>query len=307
MFWEKNLIYYAQRGALSRWYSKIEGHQLDDTNRIFDLDHISPNSAIQRKKSINKALKNWYSSNGNLRAWPYGLNRSDHDNSPEEKLSPPDKSWWSNYLKSIGLDCKTTKEISKALLDLSFCKKNWLEIASDDIKNNIKDNSTAKKITYSILNRNIELCQEWYKQLEISALLPKNLGPSSVTSLFQNILNLRRWKQSKSEDKSKVRFTLSIHNEKISISFEFDNKENTLSDSNINFYVKQEDEQDSQLDEQASLTLISYDHKSVIDLFKDFLNQLKSIKNKETREMLKFAFLNSLKKEYRDRIKDGRA
>ncbi len=68
MFYNKDLILYAQRASLSEWFHEIDQFDLDDTNRAFDWDHIVPTNYIENKKNINQALRDWHYSNGNFKS-----------------------------------------------------------------------------------------------------------------------------------------------------------------------------------------------------------------------------------------------
>jgi hypothetical protein len=59
---------------------------LADTDVPFDWDHIAPRSWIDGKRGIPEPVRHCFNLIGNLRAWPYSMNRMDHDAPPAKKL-----------------------------------------------------------------------------------------------------------------------------------------------------------------------------------------------------------------------------
>ncbi|MBV5327513.1 MAG: DUF262 domain-containing protein [Chlorobium sp.] len=179
-FKNKDLILYKQREITSNWFNK-EHYDLDDTNVPFDWDHISPNKYLYNRKNIPQAIKYWYNTNGNFRAWPYALNRMDQDGTPSEKLDPLNikhyrfgreddsykktKKFWqthrnTKYIKS--------SDLAKSLLEWSCCDKEWLSCEVSDLKK-------GWKTVYNMINnRNLSIISEWYRNLKIENLIPTN-------------------------------------------------------------------------------------------------------------------------------------
>lgn len=202
MFYNRDLILYAQRKFLSKIFKQKEYH-LDDTNMPFDWDHISPNRFVHKKPRIPKIVKQWYNTIGNFRAWPYSLNRMDQDNSPASKFSPLDPSQIDNYdenkkswLRFIAKNnnlIKSIDDLPTALLDWSFCNnEDWANCEATDMK----DRPQWKEVYHLILNRNLAICKEWYKQLKIEDLMSaeENAG-------FSDVVNKTKWNINLSHDK----------------------------------------------------------------------------------------------------------
>jgi len=315
MFFNKDLILYAQRSALSEWFQEIEDYNLEDTNRAFDWDHIAPNNAIHRKWYINEALTNWYSSNGNFRAWPYSLNRKDQAAAPSDKLNPTaedDIEWWSehsNYGKKNSL--------KDDLLDASCCDKGWLKLTSDDI-DNIKENIVAKKITYCILNRNIRICKEWYEKLHIDNLFFETPEKKDIKRLFGNIINKKMWNGEK-EDDDRHAYYLSVGENNLYIYFSFNIEGNTLKEGEIYFgiaceenetlkRVKIKKEQQETYNRTApgyigtGFTLVSYSESSIINLFKEFNIWLNKFPDKKIGTDTIHKYGKSIKAKYKKRV-----
>ncbi len=115
---------------MNLWFKNWRDFDLEDTLCPFDWDHISPENLIYRKRYIHDALKSWYQTNGNFRAWPFTLNRKDQDVVPSEKLLCS-KNDFTDILKSIGVTDYPYK--SDVLLDWSKCAKAWKEIDFNDL------------------------------------------------------------------------------------------------------------------------------------------------------------------------------
>lgn len=172
LFYEKSLILYAQRDALRLWFKDWRDFDLEDTLCPFDWDHISPENLIYRKWHIHEALKSWYQTNGNFRAWPFTLNRGDRDDSPDEKLACS-KDDFDAILKSVGVTDYPYK--ADVLLDWSKCAKAWKKIAFDDLSEKADPyHEKSKRLINAIIGRNMELIGTWYDELRIDDLCPSS-------------------------------------------------------------------------------------------------------------------------------------
>jgi len=191
IFFNKDLILFAQRQALSEWFDDRMYH-LDDTNVPFDWDHIFPNRYVKRQQKIPKILREIYNTNGNFRAWPYPLNRGDQDVLPLVKLNPNDANTedyqkmvesWQKYFKSRPRIDVNLKQLKKTLLEWSKCSDTWI----DENITNVKKNS--KQIYDLIVSRNIALCKEWYEKLHIDDLI--SFPEEAIT--FDIFMNNSKW------------------------------------------------------------------------------------------------------------------
>ena len=323
VFFNKDLILYAQRAALSEWFHEIENYDLDDTNRPFDWDHISPRNAIASRKGIQQALKNWYGSNGNYRAWPYSLNRMDQDAPPSDKLNPKTKediAWWKEK-RSYKINSSSNKSLKQYLLDLSFCEKKWMEVTNEYL-DKIKVNGYAKEIIYRILDRNIRICTEWYEKLHIDDLFPAVPTKEKLIKMFDSIVNNSIWEGEKGNDDT-YQYKLHNHLNNLHISFSFDNDPETiLRKEEINFEIGYENDDEG---EEAALkikipeyqkeqyektqsgylgkfTLMSFTNDSIVDLFKDFYLWLKKFPDKEISDLAVSKFTDGIEMEYREKV-----
>jgi hypothetical protein len=194
IFYNKELLLYAQRQFLSKMFSK-GSLDLEDTNLPFDWDHISPNKYIHRKFGIPQIIKDWYTSIGNFRAWPYSLNRMDQDLPPARKLNPVDpenyheseseefarfEKKWQNYISNNRELISSKEELSKCLLDWSFCNEDWRKCWASEMK---KDKHW-KEAYNLIMKRNLSIAECWYRELQIEELL--DFTTEAPTTFFNN-------------------------------------------------------------------------------------------------------------------------
>ena len=169
----RDFLLYAQREALYDWFGD-EQEKLDDINAPYDFDHICPRSYFYRKKNLNKNFgNNFYDSNGNLRAWPFELNRHDSDNSIEEKFKPNMKEpYWQGIINKY-LKLQGKKDISKQLLHWSLCSRNWCEtgIKPQDLCKQMSGKNNNAKILFDLMvERNREIYKSWYDVLDKAVL-----------------------------------------------------------------------------------------------------------------------------------------
>lgn len=310
MFFERDLILYAQRDALAKWF--IDQHYgLDDTNVPFDWDHISPNKFCRNQKKIPKAVKAVYHSNGNFRAWPYSLNRFDQDDVPAKKLNPLAKENLSdkdatekadkllehlNNRYNMRLSRTSEKGLRKVLLDWSSCSNEWLKC---DVTN-LKDD--WKKVFKLIMHRNFSICNIWYQSLKIDSLIPDN------TDIVSKILDKRRWKKNCDPKYLKKLFgsdynydtywlyEVGVSDNYVHIYFGYESGEE-LTENGIDFGIvgnnmneflgnKSPEKIGDSVYEYgerwigSSFTLISNDNRSYVELFANIKNWLEKFPNK---------------------------
>lgn len=229
MIGNKDLLLYGQRTFIESYFRE-EQYRLEDTNVPFDWDHISPQNLVRRKRKISPILKEWYSTIGNFRAWPYALNRMDSDNNPTNKLNPlrkdnPDlnqvKRKWELFISKNDHLISDLSQLNKKLLEWSFCKKEWDQCNPIDIKND------WIQPTELIINRNILLIKEWYKELNIESFQPEKIKEN--VDVIANLVEKKRWEW----DFKKPEFFYGLFNDEdkraLSSSFK-------VNDSEIRFY-----------------------------------------------------------------------
>ena len=320
IFNHKDLLLYAQRDSLFEWFHKIEGYQLDDTNRAFDWDHICPASAVRKKRNVHQALRDWYSSNGNMRAWPYSLNRSDQDSPPSDKLcceSEKEVAWWTTFC-----GCTTQREVNEYLLRSSFCVKEWLDLTSDVVKAKIKEVGVAKQVAYFILDRNIDLCKEWYNELGIDSFRYDTPTSKSLKEHLLTQLDSRMWNDDEKYEGDWYEHYLPLGKDNLYLYVGLDIEANTLKENHIRFgiwaYDKANDHElplkvkvpksleETYLHEKSvvsgTFTLMSYSTSSLTSLLGEFYAWLGKFPDKEIRHIAMQKYADSIRKEYRDEV-----
>ena len=197
MFFQRDLALYAQREFLSI-FIKPEHLLLDDTDVPLDWDHISPSKFIHGKRNISKVFKDWYNSNGNLRAWPYFLNRMDQDITPKEKLNPSVHEHLAfGDLRFTDLNNEFHLHLNKGnfsgkLLEWSACDEDWLHCKEYDLK----EKRHWKKTYQAYMKRNFNLLRTWYNSLSIPELLLTKRSGNRFNTYLKNPF----WKVLKKND-----------------------------------------------------------------------------------------------------------
>nr|WP_322623268.1 DUF262 domain-containing protein [uncultured Flavobacterium sp.] len=145
IFWNKSMLLYAQKEYLnSKFKDYNQFENIEDTNRPWDWDHIYPHSWVYNKREINRLVKNWVNSIGNIRALSYDDNRSENNHlSPFERLKSDEK--------------RTESFIKES--DYHY----WVKLKDNDsrIKNNDKNTPLANFLG-AVVNRTVNIYEEWY-------------------------------------------------------------------------------------------------------------------------------------------------
>ena len=193
---QKHFLLYAQRRYLDRWF-RDELFDLDDTNIPYDYDHILPQSWIQGKgkQKIMPELRDKavYGSIGNLRAWPYSLNRKDQDNSLQKKFNPledcakKELEFWNDECPSY-FRCSSPDLLKEKLLKASLCDDEeedfWETNNIDDKKQLRRDRSLQKAAFKAILKRNTYIYTKWFNTLQV-----KYINPIAMDDDFNGFLD----------------------------------------------------------------------------------------------------------------------
>ena len=321
MFYNKEILLYAQRHYLSTWFSDTDCYGLDDTNVPFDCDHISPSSAIRHKKNIHEALKDWYPSNGNIRAWPYSLNRKDQDDPPSKKLLSEDGDGNRLELLVGYAECKDHKGITDYILRSSFCERKWHNFTIVEMRN-IKN--IAKELTLCILSRNVSICKEWYEQLCIDDLLFQASEVKNIYEWISSVIDSRKWEGEKDDDDDdRFEYIMDVGLDDLFIYFSIRVDMNALKEDEIEFGVYRYDEEKEEelaLDvkiPKASendyiklsnnhiykcFTLMSFEAASIHNLFNGFYCWLSEFPDKELRATLMSKFGDSIRTACKDKV-----
>ncbi len=146
----RDLLLYAQRNYLRERFPDYDPARKDlwkNINRPWDFDHILPAAYIYNKKVFHSHIdvcKEFYGTNGNMRAWPYEDNRSDQAVNTSDKMKM--ERYWTD----------------------SFINPDEREGFSD--QDVIDDAAKAYKFAISCKSRIIRIYEEWYYNFSINEL-----------------------------------------------------------------------------------------------------------------------------------------
>jgi hypothetical protein len=194
IIYNRDLLIYAQRHFLEAYFNTQQYRQ-EDAAAPFDWDHIFPSSYVYNRRYIEQILKDWYQTIGNFRAWPYALNRMDSDNAPAKKLKPLErnhfpsdqeqenkKNKWEEFIKRNNNLIANVDQLHNKLRSWSYCNEEWANSYYTNLRNDWKP---ALRL---IINRNIEIISEWYKNLKI-----EDLQPGRQQQAFDLLLDSSKW------------------------------------------------------------------------------------------------------------------
>jgi len=210
---------FAEEGGYSRFVDNVMGHKdfllwiqrkfiatsdffnenlfrLDSSDVPFDWDHISPENLVKNKRNIPQPLKDLYQQPANLRAWPYMLNRADHDHVPAIKLDI--KNWKEDHRKFIEEYLPDSSESNNYLLESSFCARDWRHFTEDWLNDDGKISDDKWNNVYDlILDRWRNMYKTFSKEFDI-----RNLADIPEKIKLENVLSKARdkWRKDKSDD-----------------------------------------------------------------------------------------------------------
>jgi hypothetical protein len=157
------LLFYCQRQGFDNLFPGFDStslNHLDERERPWDFDHIHPSAAVKGKRRIPNLIKEIHDSIGNLRIWPFELNRSDADAAPAKKLQGNFEGEDIAKLSFMGKRADVTKWVNSMPEGLPA---NYLAID--------KHFEEQKALVSAILNRLCAIYSEWFNELEIESLL----------------------------------------------------------------------------------------------------------------------------------------
>ena len=207
--YNRDLLIYAQRHFIESYFTTDQYRQ-EDTAAPFDWDHIYPQSYIKNRRNIERILKDWYNTIGNFRVWPYALNRMDSDNTPAIKLQPLERKFsqtdqelknkrqkWENFIQCNRSIITNINELHSKLSDWSYCNDSWAN------SNYINLSEHWHPVLKLIINRNIEIIGEWYKNLSI-----EDLRNNNDHNLLDLLLDQNKWYKEESGAEKKDKYFL---------------------------------------------------------------------------------------------------
>jgi hypothetical protein len=147
----RELLLYAQRNFLRRKFPDYDPARKDlwkNINRPWDFDHILPAAFVYNIRGSHSHIdicRNFYCSNGNLRAWPFEDNRSYQAEKTSVKIKN-DNDWNDSFIDYDERDGYSDKDV-------------------------IDGADKALRFAKSCKSRMIRIYQEWYNNFKIEELL----------------------------------------------------------------------------------------------------------------------------------------
>jgi len=167
-----DLLLYAQRGWIRECFPDYDPSlpdQMEDINCPWDYDHIHAHSYVGRWY-IPQIIKDWHSTMGNFRAWPFDINRSDHASAPREKFGVINPMEEERY----GLSDPQDKR-SKSFVGDEAEWVLWQEsapLAPVDGKYLSRETEHRQTLVKAITSRFVRIYAEWYNSLRLDDLMP---------------------------------------------------------------------------------------------------------------------------------------
>lgn len=161
LFNSKSLLLFVQREYINDTFSDFNQlEDLEDTNTPWDWDHIYPSSWVHGQWYMHPVTKRWNTSIGNLRALSFEVNRSENNiYAPKDRIS---------------------SENDKRE---SFIKNNdWEYWQILDSRFNGEDLAKVKNHARAIIERLVNIYEEWYNTLSIGDFFNFDVDDSSTIS-----------------------------------------------------------------------------------------------------------------------------
>lgn len=269
-FDDNELVMYAQRSALDSWF-KEDDFDLEDNNVPFDIDHICP---ISFKRYAKKDIKKVINTIGNLRIWPYELNRFDKDDSANVKLY--EKCNHENLQKLQKYGLQSPKDIKS----FSFigAGESWNE---DYSKERLRKGSKPKSNLHKkIEKRSQQIYDVWYELIKDVVRdynnqkdIIKSKRKNKFTYDKKDILEVLKDIINETSQRLKPKDTYEIE-------LDFEDKNNII--QNDFFVINRIFDNEKSMEKAFSLTLCNNDKKSFERLKKELQDELKKyIENKK--------------------------
>ena len=167
-----DLLLYAQRGWIRGCFPDYDPslpEQMEDINCPWDFDHIHAQSYVGRWY-IPQIIKDWHGTMGNFRAWPFDINRSDHDSAPREKFGSINPMEDERY----GLSDPQDKRYKSFIGDEAEWLL-WQESAPPapvDGRYLSKETKYRQTLVKAMISRFVRIYAEWYNSLRLGDLMP---------------------------------------------------------------------------------------------------------------------------------------
>lgn len=174
----RELVIYAQRHWMLRWFPHFDParpDQLEDTDRPWDIDHIHAQNYTHNIKLGGRRIRiisDWNGSIGNLRVWPFELNRADGDEPPCTKLAWRNEADFRRRYGLYGIASQADLCEASALAPRSLQLWQGMTPEASSLKvNYLRDNHEyCPRVLNTITTRMFFLYRGWYQQLRLREL-----------------------------------------------------------------------------------------------------------------------------------------
>jgi hypothetical protein len=249
------------------------------------------------------------------------LNRKQYGESDNDKYAGIEKSW-NEYIQKNQSLIHNSNVLKKSLLNWSFCQKQWAICKVRDMK------TGWKEVYHLILERNLSICQEWYKQLHIEDLIPSESEDLS----FPNFIDSRKWDLNPAYEVDSVKIfqgedfnywvskPMSVGESDVYLYFSYNTTPNyALEEDRVEFGIFEKDPgsfigkieilDKSKLKYEtnkknwifSNFTLVSHDEVSYLEIFNNFNDWLKKFPKKEIKNLAE-PFMKSVLTKYRNKL-----
>jgi hypothetical protein len=178
----QDLLIYAQRGLIRDYFPDYDPSlpdQMEDINCPWDYDHVLAQNYVAGRHNIPQIIKDWHGTMGNFRAWPFDINRSDGDATPQDKFRDINDMERERY----GLCSPEQKRQLSFIadnLDWTLWQKSTPSGCSDGKYLSSEENVVFRQsLIRAVTTRFVAIYREWYDNVGIADLLPENTNSSS--------------------------------------------------------------------------------------------------------------------------------
>ena len=178
-----DLLLYAQRGLIRNRFGDYDPSlpdQMEDINCPWDYDHSHPQFYVSGRWNIPRIIRDWHGKMGNVRAWPFDINRSDGESTPQAKFDNISALERERY----GFCSPEQKR------ELSFIADDWPDWRDsapsicDDGKYLSREENVGYRQTLvrAMTVRFVAIYREWYDNVGIAELMSEGARSSSATT-----------------------------------------------------------------------------------------------------------------------------
>jgi len=153
---------------------------MEDINCPWDYDHIHPQNCVAGRHKMPQIIKDWHGKMGNLRAWPFDINRSDGDATPQAKFGDV-----SNMERERYGICSPEQKRQLSFIaddrDWTWWKESTPSGSVDGKYLSCDENVAFRRsIIRAVTTRFVAIYGAWYDNVGIADLLPENTSSPSI-------------------------------------------------------------------------------------------------------------------------------